>query len=212
MEHSFKKFFDSLEKPPKKKFKVSCYKYGYSEETMADDKKQAISNVAVRYAKSQKLKPSTYGRIIKDFKNSATVKLLESCEDCLELFEYIKEGLNFERDPETNKIIGFDIKSSDPKGYGFVDLVTLRIAYKLVKELIRNKKDVVSLLKQYSHRFSPLMVAISMMVMGINTQKFIDQHPEVLNVGNETGKKIVDKAAEFLNKNPRVLEILQRIR
>jgi hypothetical protein len=46
-----------------------------------------------------------------------------------------------------------------------------------------------------------------MALAGINTQKFIDQNPEVLQYGiNQT---IVSKAAEFLDKNPKILKMFQ---
>jgi len=61
----------------KKRFKVSSYKYGFSGETVACSKAQAVAYIAVRYAKEKGSK-ANYASIVSDFKKSATVKLLES--------------------------------------------------------------------------------------------------------------------------------------
>lgn len=68
---------ENSEEKSKKLYKVSCYKYGISKETTASSPEQAISFVAVRYAKDKGLKSNAYGRIIKDFKSCAKAKLVE---------------------------------------------------------------------------------------------------------------------------------------
>lgn len=96
---------------------------------------------------------------------------------------------------------GFSLKADDPeKG------ITLAQVFKDVKD---NRKEILKRIKQSikSYHFSPLVVAVSLVLAGINTQKFIDQHPEVLEYGID--QNIVNKAANFLDKNPKILKFFQ---
>jgi hypothetical protein len=107
---------------------------------------------------------------------------------------FLKESLEFKNG-------GIHIKADDQeKG------ITLAQIFNDIKD---NRKEIVSRIKQSikSYHFSPLVIAASMALAGINTQKFIDQNPEVLQYGiNQT---IVSKAAEFLDKNPKILKMFQ---
>jgi hypothetical protein len=97
---------------------------------------------------------------------------------------------------------GFHI-TADDKEKG----ITLAQIFKDVKD---NRKEILSRIKQSikSYHFSPLVIAASMLLAGINTQKFIDQNPEVLNYG--INQNIISKAADFLNNNPKVLKLFQK--
>jgi len=82
-----------LQENSKKRYKVSCYKYGVASETLAASSKQAIAHVAVNFAKSKKLNKSEYGRIISDFKKCAKAKEIQG--NLQEGFEKEKkEGLH----------------------------------------------------------------------------------------------------------------------
>ena len=108
---------------------------------------------------------------------------------------YLSESLEFKNG-------GFHMKADDSeKG------ITLAQVFKDVKD---NRKEIVSRIKQSikSYQFSPLVVAASLILAGINTQNFINQNPEVLNYG--ISPNIVDKAAEFLNNHPNVLKLFQK--
>jgi hypothetical protein len=105
-------------------------------------------------------------------------------------YYYLSEALEFKNG-------GFHMKADDKeKG------ITLAQVFKDIKD---NRKEIVRRIKQgiRSHHFSPLVVAASMALAGFNTQKFIDQNPEVLNYG-------IDKAANFLDTNPEVLNFFQK--
>jgi hypothetical protein len=65
---------ENLEEKNKKRYKVSCFKYGISKETTATSPAQAIAFLASTYAKSKGLNKEHYGRIISDFKKCANVK------------------------------------------------------------------------------------------------------------------------------------------
>ncbi len=107
-----------------------------------------------------------------------------------EEYFYLSEALEFKNG-------GVHISADDPeKG------ITLVQIFKDIKD---NRKEIVRRIKQgiRSHHFSPLVVAASMALAGINTQKFIDQNPEVLNYG-------IDKAANFLDKHPEALKFFQK--
>jgi hypothetical protein len=106
---------------------------------------------------------------------------------------YLTEELKFENG-------GFSIKADDGKD------ITLAQIFKDIKD---NRKEILNRIKKgiRSYHFSPLIIAASMLLAGINTQKFIDQNPEVLEYGID--KKIVNKAAEFLNNNPKILKFFQ---
>jgi len=62
---------ESLEE--KKRYVVRCHKHGVTQETTASSKEQAISHVAVNYARSKNIKREYYGRVISDFKKHAKV-------------------------------------------------------------------------------------------------------------------------------------------
>jgi hypothetical protein len=112
-----------------------------------------------------------------------------------EEYFYLSESLEFKNG-------GIHIKADDAKKG-----ITLAQIFKDVKD---NRKEIVNRIKQSikSYHFSPLVIAASMLLAGINTQNFINQNPEVLNYG--INPKIVDKAAEFLDKNPKVLNLFQK--
>jgi hypothetical protein len=96
---------------------------------------------------------------------------------------------------------GFHMKADDPeKG------ITLAQIFKDVKD---NRVEIVKRIKQSikSYHFSPLVVAASLVLAGINTQNFINQNPEVLNYG--INQNVIDKAANFLDKNPKILKFFQ---
>jgi hypothetical protein len=109
-------------------------------------------------------------------------------------FFILSEALQF-KDGE------FIMKADDPKKG-----ITLAQIFKDVKD---NRKEILNRIKQSikSYHFSPLVIAASMLLAGINTQKFIDQNPEVLNYG--INQNITNKAAEFLDNNPKILKIFQ---
>jgi|688.fasta_scaffold105212_6 hypothetical protein len=94
----------------------------------------------------------------------------------------------------------FSIKADDGKD------ITLAQIFKDIKD---NRKEILNRIKKgiRSYHFSPLIIAASMLLAGINTQKFIDQNPEVLEYGID--QKIVNKAADFLDKNPKILKLFQ---
>ena len=90
------------------------------------------------------------------------------------------------------------------KGVGG-DIFNLKTLIQVLKDAKDNRKELWEFIKFKSHHFSPLLVVLSMMIMGLNTQLYIDQHPEVLKVN----PKIVEKAADILNKNPKLLKMFQ---
>lgn len=91
-----------------------------------------------------------------------------------------------------------------PEGH---DVFSIKTMVEVFKDIRDNKEEIISYIKSKlkPHHFSPLVIIISMMLAGINTQLFINKNPEVLNVG----PKIVQKAAEILDKNPKLLKIFQ---
>jgi hypothetical protein len=91
-----------------------------------------------------------------------------------------------------------------PKGY---DVFSIKTMVEVFKDIRDNKEEIINYIKNKikSHHFSPLVVIISMMLAGINTQLFINNNPEVLNVS----PKIVQMAAEVLHKNPKLLKFFQ---
>lgn len=110
-------------------------------------------------------------------------------------YYHLSESLEFKNG-------GFHMKADDPeKG------ITLAQVFKDVKD---NRKEILNVIKQKikAHHFSPLVIAASMLLAGINTQNFINQNPEILNYG--INQNIVNKAAEFLNNNPKVLKLFQK--
>lgn len=115
-------------------------------------------------------------------------------------FLIIKEALEFGNDEKGRAYFG--IKA--PEGY---DIFSLKTLVEIFKDIKNNKEELVDFIKNKlkPHHFSPLIVIISMMLAGINTQLFINNNPEVLDVG----PKIIQKAAEVLDKNPKLLKIFQ---
>lgn len=115
-------------------------------------------------------------------------------------FLIIKEALEFGNDEKGRAYFG--IKA--PEGY---DIFSLKTLVEIFKDIKNNKEELVDFIKNKlkPHHFSPLVVIISMMLAGINTQLFINNNPEVLDVG----PKIIQKAAEVLDKNPKLLKIFQ---
>ena len=116
--------------------------------------------------------------------------------EILSFKEYLllKEALEFKKG-------GVHIKTDDPeKG------ITLAQIFKDVKD---NRVEILNRIKQSikSYHFSPLVIAASMLLAGINTQNFINQNPEILNYG--INQNVADKAAEFLDKNPKILKMFQ---
>jgi hypothetical protein len=92
-----------------------------------------------------------------------------------------------------------------PKGY---DVFSIKTMVEVFKDIRDNKEEIINYIKSRlkPHKFSPLIVIISMILAGINAQLFINNNPEVLNVG----PSIVQKAAEVLDKNPKLLKLFQR--
>lgn len=116
-------------------------------------------------------------------------------------FFYLQEGVEFKNG-------NLSIKATDPQypnGYGFFDTFTI------IKKLYRDRKELLKVLKHHSHEFSPMLIAASMLMMGINANSFIKQNPEVLDyVPDFSKQEIIDKAANFLNNNPKILKIFQK--
>lgn len=112
----------------------------------------------------------------------------------------IKEALEIGDDEKGGMY--FNIKA--PKGY---DVFSIKTMVEVFKDIRDNREEIINYIKNKikPHHFSPLVVIISMMLAGINTQLFINKNPEVLNVS----PKIVQKAAEVLDKNPKLLKIFQ---
>jgi hypothetical protein len=110
-------------------------------------------------------------------------------------YYYLSEALEF-------KNRGFHI-TADDKEKG----ITLAQIFRDIKN---NRKEILNLIKQKikSHHFSPLVIVASMLLAGINTQLFINQNPEILNYG--INQNLVNKAAEFLDKNPNILKFFQK--
>ena len=91
-----------------------------------------------------------------------------------------------------------------PEGY---DIFSIKTMVEVFKDIRDNKEEIINYIKNKikPHHFSPLVVIISMILAGINAQVFINKNPEVLNVS----PKIVQKAAEVLDKNPKLLKLFQ---
>lgn len=110
-------------------------------------------------------------------------------------YYYLSEALEF-------KDGGFSLTADDPeRGITLVQIF---------KDIKNNRKEILNFIKQNikTHHFSPLVILISMALAGINTQNFINQNPEVLNYG--ISQNVVDKAAQFLDKNPKILKLFQK--
>ena len=111
---------------------------------------------------------------------------------------YLSEALEFGEDERGRGYVG--VKA--PKGH---DIFSLKTLIEVLKDIKNDKTRLWEFIKKRSHHFSPLVVVLSMMIMGINTQLFINQHPEVLKMN----PKIVEKAADILNKNPNLLRLFK---
>lgn len=109
-------------------------------------------------------------------------------------YYYLSEALEFKNG-------GFTVTADDGKNITLVQLF---------KDLKNNRKELARFIIQKikSHHFSPLVIVASMLLAGINTQLFINQNPEVLNYG--INQNIINKAAEFLDKNPNILKLFQK--
>ena len=112
----------------------------------------------------------------------------------------IKEALEI-GDDEKGRMY-FSIKA--PRGH---DVFSIKTMVEVFKDIKDNREEIINYIKNKikPRNFSPLVVIISMMLAGINTQLFINKNPEVLNVS----PKIVQKAAEVLDKNPKLLKLFQ---
>lgn len=114
-------------------------------------------------------------------------------------YYYLSEALEF---GENEKGRGyFTIKA--PEGY---DVFSLKTLVEILKDIKNDKARLWEFIKKHSHNFSHLLVILSMMIMGINTQLFINAHPEVL----KKDPQIVQKAAKFLDSHPEILKFLQK--
>ena len=91
---------------------------------------------------------------------------------------------------------GFKISTDNGRGYGIGDGITI------IKKLYSHRKDIFKFLKLHPYELSPILIAISLMIMGINVQRVIDKNPELLNITGEMGPKIILKAASILDKHP----------
>lgn len=124
----------------------------------------------------------------------------------------IKNSLTFKEFLIINEALEI---GDDEKGRGYLtikapeghDVFSIKTMVEVFKDIKDNKEEIISYIKNKikPRHFSPLVVIISMMLAGINTQLFINKNPEVLNVG----PKIVQKAAEILDKNPKLLKLFQ---
>jgi hypothetical protein len=112
-------------------------------------------------------------------------------------YYYLNEALEFGNDEKGRAY--FQFKNTD--GISLVQIF---------KDIKDNRKELKRFIMQKirSHHFSPLVIIISMILAGINTQLFINQNPEILNYGIDSS--MINKAAEFLNKNPNILKIFQK--
>ena len=118
--------------------------------------------------------------------------------------------LNFKEYVNLNEALYF---GNDEKGKGYMgvkapegyDVFSLKTLIEIFKDIKNNKEELVKFIKEKSYNFSPFAIILSMMLMGINTQLFINSHPEVL----QKFPNIIQKVAEFLNQHPNILKIFQ---
>jgi hypothetical protein len=113
-------------------------------------------------------------------------------------FTNLNEAFYFGKDEKGRGYMG--VKA--PEGY---DVFSLKTLIEIFKDIKNNKEELVKFIKEKSYNFSPFVIILSMMVMGINTQLFINSHPEVL----QKFPNIIQKVAEFLNQHPNILKIFQ---
>lgn len=111
-------------------------------------------------------------------------------------YYYLQEVLSY--DPETKGLTVYATDPNYPNGYG------MKQTFAIIKKLWRDKGELVKFLKAHTNSFSPILVAISMGIMGINANEFFRQHPE-LNIPPQT----VNNAAIFLDKHPEVLKFFK---
>lgn len=110
----------------------------------------------------------------------------------------LNEALYFGNDERGKGYMG--IKA--PEGY---DIFSLKTLVEIFKDIKNNKEELIKFIKEKSYHFSPFVIILSMIIAGINTQLFINQHPEVL----EKFPNIIQRVAEFLNQNPAILKFFQ---
>lgn len=115
-------------------------------------------------------------------------------------FIFLKEALEIGDDEKGHMYL----KIKAPEGH---DVFSIKTMVEVFKDIRDNKEEIINYIKNKikPRHFSPLVIIISMMLAGINTQNFINNNPEVLDVS----PKIVQKAAEVLDKNPKLLKIFQ---
>lgn len=76
------------------------------------------------------------------------------------------------------------------------DIFALKNLVKIGKETIKKKKDIWDFIKKNSYEFSLPLIILSLIIMGINVQNFINQNPDILQYGPEISP---DKIQESLN-------------
>lgn len=122
-----------------------------------------------------------------------------------EEYFYFTEALEIGDDEKGRSY--FSIKA--PEGH---DVFSIKTMVEVFKDIKDNKKEIVNYIKSKlkPSKFSPLVILVSMILAGINTQIFINNNPEVLNVGPSIVQKATDIAANFLVKNPEALKYFQK--
>jgi len=111
-------------------------------------------------------------------------------------YYYLQEVLNYDVEKKELSIDTTD--PNYPNGYGIKDTFTI------IKKLWRDRSELIKFLKANINILSPIVIVISIIVMGFNADEFFKQHPE-LNIPPQT----VDKAARFLDKHPEVLKFFK---
>lgn len=123
--------------------------------------------------------------------------------NCLKFEEYFyfTEALEIAEDERGRT----NISIHAPEGH---DVFSIKTMVEVFKDIRDNKQEIINYIKSKlkPHHFSPLLVIISMILAGINAQVFINNNPEVLNVK----PSIVQKAADVLDKNPKLLKLFQK--
>ena len=89
---------------------------------------------------------------------------------------YLTESLYFGKDKKGNTTIG--IKA--PKGHDVFSITTLK---EVIKDLKRDKTKIWKHIKNSFNpdSLSPLVIALSIMIMGFNINKFPQLDPDVVN-------------------------------
>lgn len=113
-------------------------------------------------------------------------------------FVNLNEALYFGNDERGRGYMG--IKA--PEGY---DVFSIKTLVEIFKDIKNNRRELIKFLKEKSHNFSHIVVILSMMLTGLETQLFINLHPEVL----EKFPNIIQTAAKFLNDHPNILKLFQ---